>query len=73
MTIDAMGCQTEIARQIVDAGADYFLAVKENQPTLHQGIMEFFEEHLEDDFAGIRMRCHVTTKKGTAGRRLVTT
>ena len=31
VTIDAMGCQREIAQQIVDGGADYVLAVKENQ------------------------------------------
>jgi predicted transposase YbfD/YdcC len=64
VTIDAMGCQTEIARQIVGAGADYCLAVKDNQPTLHQGIIDFFENHVEDDFAGIRMRYHVTDEKG---------
>ncbi len=38
VTIDAMGCQTEIAKEIVNAGADYVLAVKGNQPTLHEGI-----------------------------------
>jgi predicted transposase YbfD/YdcC len=64
VTIDAMGCQTEIARRIVDAEADYCLAVKDNQPTLHRGIIDFFEEGLENDFAGIRMRCHVTDEKG---------
>jgi predicted transposase YbfD/YdcC len=64
VTIDAMGCQTGIARQIVDAGADYCLAVKDNQPTLHQGIIDFFEKHLEDDFEGIRMRHHLTEEKG---------
>ena len=42
VTIDAMGCQTEIAQAIVAAGADYVLAVKDNQPTLHQGISWFF-------------------------------
>jgi predicted transposase YbfD/YdcC len=68
VTIDAMGCQTEIAKQIVAAGADYCLAVKDNQPTLHQGIIAYFEEHLEDDFAGIRMRYHVTDETGH-GRR----
>ena len=35
VTIDAMGCQTEIAGQVVAAGADDCLAVKDNQPTLH--------------------------------------
>ena len=34
VTIDAMGCQQAIARQLVTSGADYVLAVKENQPTL---------------------------------------
>lgn len=64
VTIDAMGCQTEIAQKIVDAGADYCLAVKGNQPTLHEGIMDFFEQHSDDHFAGIRMRHHVTDEKG---------
>src|SRR5580704_6961829 len=58
VTIDAMGCQVEIAEQIIRAGADYCLAVKANQPTLHQGIVDFFAEHLEDDFA--RARRHET-------------
>jgi predicted transposase YbfD/YdcC len=34
VTIDAMGCQKEIARKIVDGGGDYLLAVKDNQPHL---------------------------------------
>jgi predicted transposase YbfD/YdcC len=36
VTIDAMGCQTEIAQTIRDGGGDYLLAVKENQPALLQ-------------------------------------
>ena len=72
VTIDAMGCQTEIARQIVAAGADYCLAVKDNQPTLHQGIIDYFDEHVEDDFAGVRKSATTRLKKkGTAERRLV--
>lgn len=43
VTIDAMGCQTAIAKQIVDQQADYVLAVKKNQGTLYQ--------HLEETFA----------------------
>jgi predicted transposase YbfD/YdcC len=58
------GCQTEIAQQIIDAGADYCLAVKANQPTLHQGIIDFFEKHVDDEFAGARMRHHLTEEKG---------
>jgi predicted transposase YbfD/YdcC len=42
VTIDAMGCQRDIARKIVDGEADYVLAVKENQPTLHGEIVESF-------------------------------
>ncbi len=51
-----MNCQVEIAEQIVDGGADDVLVVKGNQPTLHQGIEEFFNDHLEDDFARSKAR-----------------
>lgn len=64
VTIDAMGCQTEIAEQIVKSNADYCLAVKGNQPTLHQGIQDFFDEHLPDDFASTPVRRHQTVEKG---------
>jgi predicted transposase YbfD/YdcC len=64
VTIDAMGCQTEIARQIVAGGADYVLAVKGNQPTLHQAIEQFFDKSLEDDFAQTKVRRHQTKEKG---------
>jgi len=64
VTIDAMGCQTEIARQIVAGGADYVLAVKGNQPTLQQGIKEFFNEHIENDFAHTKVRRYQTEEKG---------
>jgi len=58
VTIDAMGCQTQIAEKIIAAKADYVLAVKGNQPTLHEGIVEFFVDHLEDDFARVKVsRC----------------
>ena len=42
VTIDAMGTQTEIAGTIIDGGADYVLAVKENQPLLFQDIELYF-------------------------------
>jgi len=67
VTIDAMGCQTEIAQAIVDAGADYVLAVKGNQPTLHAGIVNFFVEHMEHDFANVKVSRHQTQEK-THGR-----
>jgi predicted transposase YbfD/YdcC len=64
VTIDAMGCQVEIAQQIVAQDADYCLAVKGNQPTLHQGLMAFFEDQLADDFARTKVRRHETSEHG---------
>ena len=64
VTIDAMGCQTDIAEAIVDGGADYVLAVKRNQPTLHDGIAEFFDEQLENDFANVKVSQHETNERG---------
>jgi predicted transposase YbfD/YdcC len=42
VTIDAMGCQKAIVRQIVEQGGDYLLALKENQPSLYSDVEEFF-------------------------------
>jgi predicted transposase YbfD/YdcC len=64
VTIDAMGCQTEIARAIVDGGGDYILAVKGNQPTLHDGVAEYFLEHISDDFARVDVSRCETKEKG---------
>ena len=44
VTIDAAGTQTEIAEKIVDKGGDYLLAVKGNQPTLHNAVIEHFAD-----------------------------
>jgi predicted transposase YbfD/YdcC len=44
VTIDAMGCQTAIAAQIIEQEADYVLALKGNQSTIHQKVIEFFDE-----------------------------
>src|SRR4029078_4495484 len=38
VTIDAMGCQREIARAIVAGGGDFVIAVKDNQPKLREAI-----------------------------------
>ena len=42
VTIDAMGCQQDIAKKIVERGADYVLSLKENQPTLYQDVENIF-------------------------------
>ncbi len=47
VTIDAMGCQTKIAKEIVAQKADYILAVKENQGTLYDTIHELFSNQEE--------------------------
>jgi len=43
VSIDAMGCNANIAQTILDANADYLLAVKDNQPTLHAEIKSYFD------------------------------
>jgi len=50
VTIDAMGCQTEIAAQIIDQGGDYILALKGNQGTLYEDVKSFFQDpKLQED------------------------
>jgi predicted transposase YbfD/YdcC len=53
VTIDAMGCQKEIAEKIVDKKADYVLAVKGNQVTLHEDLKLFFEDALKEKFKDV--------------------
>jgi len=43
VTLDALGCQTDVAEKIVTQGGDYVLAVKDNQKNLSQAIIEFFD------------------------------
>jgi predicted transposase YbfD/YdcC len=64
VTIDAMGCQTTIAKAIVAREADYVLAVKENQPTLHAGIVAYFLDQIDDDFARVKVSRHETKEQG---------
>jgi predicted transposase YbfD/YdcC len=62
VTIDAMGTQKEIARQIVEGEADYLLALKGNQGTLYDAVLDYIDQHLDDDFAGVDVRRHVVTE-----------
>jgi len=50
VTIDAIGTQTEIARQIVEQGGDYLLAVKENQGRLYEDLEYLFQLERQQDF-----------------------
>jgi predicted transposase YbfD/YdcC len=63
ITIDAMGTQKAIAAQIVEQEADYVLALKGNQETLHNAVIEHVNKHMENDFADIEVRRHTTTEK----------
>ncbi len=51
VTIDALGCQTAIAAQIVAQGAEYALALKGNHPTLHAEVAEVFADARATTFA----------------------
>jgi predicted transposase YbfD/YdcC len=51
VTVDAAGCQSAIATQLADQGADYVLALKENQPTLWAGVTTLFAEGHAHGFA----------------------
>lgn len=61
ISIDAMGTQTAIAGQIIDGGGDYVLALKANQGGLHDAVIAYVDEHVNDDFARIKTRQHVET------------
>ena len=67
VTIDALGCQTAIAAQIVAQGADYVLALKDNHPALHERVRLAFVD--ADAAVGTTLPLgdlpsHVTTDKG---------
>lgn len=63
VTIDAMGCQHVIARKIVDKGADYVLALKGNQGSLHEDVELFFAEQAARRFADTAVSRHETLEK----------
>jgi predicted transposase YbfD/YdcC len=62
ITIDAMGCQKEIARDIVDGGGDFVISLKDNQPKLRESIEAYFEKHLELDLEDLKYRSHETSE-----------
>jgi hypothetical protein len=60
VSIDAMGCNPNIARTILDAEADYLLAVKDNQPTLHAEIKSYSsKQHLPAKSIGSRRSARI--------------
>lgn len=66
VTLDAMGCQKRIANKVLSKEADYLLAVKSNQRTLHRELSEYFDRYWDanpddapgDDFSAQETQAH---------------
>lgn len=63
VTIDAMGCQRKIAAKIIAKKADYLLALKGNQNTLHDDISAYFERKSASNFKDVKVDFHKTIEK----------
>ena len=63
ITIDAMGTQTAIAEKIIAGGGDYLLALKGNQGTLHDAVIEHINEQTKTEFRGSGARRLDTAEK----------
>jgi predicted transposase YbfD/YdcC len=64
ITIDALGAQKAVAAQVVDSGADYVLALKGNQGTLHQAVIDYIGEQCDSNFRKVKARQHVIEENG---------
>jgi len=64
VSLDAMGCQKEIAKQIVEGGGDYVLSLKDNHPKLCEAVNQFFlQRHEREDFVEYGCRQQQTKEK----------
>lgn len=68
VTIDAIGCQRDVARRVVEGGGDYVLAVKGNQPALHAGVKALLDEAVLGSFRGMSHGYCEQTDGGGHGR-----
>jgi predicted transposase YbfD/YdcC len=64
VSIDAMGCQKEIAETIIEQRGDYVLALKGNHPNLYQDVVQLFEFARQQDWKGIEHQFHQTRNQG---------
>jgi predicted transposase YbfD/YdcC len=64
ITIDAMGTQKTIAEKIIVANADYILSLKDNHPTLHKQVKNWFETSLSLGFKGVDVNISQRVEKG---------
>jgi predicted transposase YbfD/YdcC len=62
VTIDALGCQTEVAQKILERGGDYLLAAKDNQPSLAKALEEFITEGETLGFGHLPVSRHETAE-----------
>lgn len=74
ITIDAMGTQKAIAREIVDRKGDFVLALKGNHGNLYDAVIGHMQEQLDNDFADVKVEQHETleTSHGRTDRRIYT-
>ena len=64
ITIDAMGTQKSIAQKIIAADSDYVLSLKDNHPTLHQQVKNWFKTALAQGFSGVDVSISQRVEKG---------
>jgi predicted transposase YbfD/YdcC len=64
VTVDALGCQTDVASTIIEKKGDYVLAVKENQGRLYEDVKELFDGYESIQFQGFPHGYSKTTHKG---------
>ncbi len=64
ISIDAMGCQTEIARMIIEQRGDYVLALKANQKNLYADVVQLFQLARQQDWQDIDHKFYQTINKG---------
>ena len=63
VTIDAMGCQKEIAKKVLERGADYVFGLKGNQENMFDAVKYLFEWEEKDNYRGVLHTRHETTEK----------
>lgn len=64
VTIDAAGCQKNIAKQIIDQGGDYVLALKGNQENIHKAVQQFVQEQTANGFSNAPGQHHKVSEQG---------
>lgn len=64
MIIDAMGCQTSIAEKTIDRGADYVLALKENQGHMYEDVKHLFDDLEDSQYKVYEFDYEKTVNKG---------